>query len=397
MHSFPVFIVLLLTAVSCPPAFSVDSDSGSNSYARWENGPPADPGFFPIGVWLQNPRLAKRYQNMGINLYVGLWEGPTKEQLSHLKIAKMPVICVQNELGLRYKDEKTIVGWLHAEEPDNAQPRGKFLPHGPPIAPEKVIADYADLREKDPTRPIFLGLGQGVAWDNWHGRGARTNHPEDYEEYVKGGDIISFDIYPVAHTHKEVSGHLWFVAKGVSRLQEWTKGQKIIWNAIECTGIRSAKKPTPAQVRAEVWMSLIHGSMGIIYFVHSWHPQFNEAALLDDPEMVNSITEINNEIHSLASVLNSPTVKDDAEVNSTNPGVPIAVLVKKHRESTYVFAVAMRNGPTTGVFSMSGFSGPGTVKVLGEDRTLPMENGRFEDEFETYGVHLYQVNHPTNP
>ena len=27
-------------------------------------------------------------------------------------------------------------------------------------------------------------------------------------------------------------------------------------------------------------MSLIHGSMGLIYFVHEWKPKFNEWALL---------------------------------------------------------------------------------------------------------------------
>ena len=43
-------------------------------------------------------------------------------------------------------------------------------------------------------------------------------------------------------------------------------------------------------MKAEVWMSLIHGSKGLIYFVHEWYPRFNEAALLDDPEMAAGVT-----------------------------------------------------------------------------------------------------------
>ena len=43
---------------------------------------------------------------------------------------------------------------------------------------------------------MLLNLGQGVAFDNYIGRGVRRNHPEDYPEYVKGCDIASFDIYP---------------------------------------------------------------------------------------------------------------------------------------------------------------------------------------------------------
>ena len=45
-------------------------------------------------------------------------------------------------------------------------------------------------------------------------------------------------------------------------------------------------KATPHQVKAEVWMSLVHGSRGLIYFVHQFKPRFNEHALLDDPEML---------------------------------------------------------------------------------------------------------------
>src|ERR1044071_3172543 len=32
---------------------------------------------FPIAVWLQSPSNAARYQAAGVNLYVGLWKGPT--------------------------------------------------------------------------------------------------------------------------------------------------------------------------------------------------------------------------------------------------------------------------------------------------------------------------------
>jgi hypothetical protein len=73
----------------------------------------------------------------------------------------------------------------------------------------------------------------------------------------------------VNHDRREVKGKLWFVANGVERLEQWGKGEKPVWNFIECTAIANPKhKPTPQQVRAEVWMALIHGSHGLIYFVH---------------------------------------------------------------------------------------------------------------------------------
>ena len=77
------------------------------------------------------------------------------------------------------------------------------------------------IQAADPSRPVMLNLGQGVAWDAWHGRGVRTNHPEDYIEYVKGCDIASFDIYPAVSMRKQTAGKLWYVGRGVARLCTW--------------------------------------------------------------------------------------------------------------------------------------------------------------------------------
>ena len=73
----------------------------------------------------------------------------------------------------------------------------------------------------------------------------------------------------------------------------------------ETIWINSQKGPTPAQVEAEVWMSLIHGSRGIVYFAHEWEPVFREARLLEDAEMLAAVTRINAQIGALAPVLNS--------------------------------------------------------------------------------------------
>lgn len=361
---------------------------GSGPYAPWKNGPPSDPNSFPIAVWLQDPKNADKFKAVGINLFVGLWEGPTENQLAALKAAGMPVICEQNAVGLKHKDDRTIVGWMHGDEPDNAQELPDKKGYGPPITPQRIVDDFTKLRAADPTRPILLNLGQGVAWDGWHGRGVRSNHPEDYPEYCKGGDIVSFDIYPVVHDKPAVAGKLWYVAQGVERLRKWSGGGKIVWNCIECTRIGNVNvKPTPHQVKAEVWMSLIHGSQGLIYFVHQFQPKFIEAGLLADAEMAAAVTALNKQIIALAPVLNSPTVNDGPVVNSSNADVPIATMVKRHGGATYIFAVAMRDGATTGSFAVHG----AIAEVIGESRNIRIHDGKFQDDFKPYDVHLYRV------
>ncbi|HSA16672.1 MAG TPA: fibronectin type III domain-containing protein, partial [Spirochaetota bacterium] len=76
---------------------------GSAYYSQWENGLPSDTGFFPLAVWLQSPGNAANYAAIGINTYVGLWQGPTDSQLAALHSSGMNVICAQNDTGLTHQ------------------------------------------------------------------------------------------------------------------------------------------------------------------------------------------------------------------------------------------------------------------------------------------------------
>lgn len=400
-----ITILSILEGLASNPGEAATAEqavAGSGVYARWRNGPGKDAAYFPIAVWLQDPRNAPKYQALGVNLYIGLWKGPTAGQITELKRHGMPVICDQNEYALEHLDEKTIVGWMHGDEPDNAQPLGEGKGYAPPIAPEKIVEAYRRIKAKDPSRPVLLNLGQGVAWDGWYGRGVRTNHPEDYPQYVRGGDIISFDIYPVVHDKPAVAGKLWYVARGVDRLRGWAGSQRIVWNCIECTRISNTKtKPTPAQVKAEVWMSIIHGSRGLIYFCHQFQPKFIEAGLLADEEMARAVGAINRQAQYLAAVINSSPVPDAVTVTLSSAEVStemgrllgprgIALSARKHQGSVYVFAVRMEAAQARGKFQVAGMRGEGVVRVIGEDRTIRARDGRFEDDFAPHAVHLYQ-------
>jgi hypothetical protein len=300
----------------------------------------------------------------------------------------MRIICSQNSFALSNKTNPIIAGWMHNDEPDNAQSLGSGKGYGPPIAPEEILRRYEKMRAADPTRPVLLNLGQGVAWDNYIGRGVRRNHPEDYPEYLKGCDIASFDIYPAVHSDKAVAGKLEFVGNGVGRLVQWTGGAKPVWNCIECTHIENPNvKPTPAQVRSEVWMSLIHGSCGLIYFVHQFKPTFVEAALLEDPEMLAAVTAINRQIHSLAPVLNGPH-RGSVEKSGN---ASVASLLKRHGDATWLFTVSMQDTPGHATFSLRDIPGDAVAEVLDEKRTIPLRDRRLTDNFKPYEVHLYRI------
>jgi hypothetical protein len=107
--------------------------------------------------------------------------------------------------------------------------------------------------------------------------------------------------------------------------------------------------------------------------------------------MLAAVTALNRQITALAPVLNSPTVKNGARVHSENPQAPVALMVKRHRGDVYVFAVAMRDSKTTATFSVEGFEGEKTVKVLDENRAILCRNGVFSDAFAPWDAHIYQL------
>ncbi|MBN2582518.1 MAG: hypothetical protein JXL80_05575 [Planctomycetes bacterium] len=433
-HTFSLTLVaaaVLITLCGCTRADEgIASQPVASPYAQWKNGPSADPDFFPIAVYLQAPKNASRYKEIGINLYIDLWQGPTEEQLAELRRHGMKLICQQNEVGLKHLDDPMIVGWMQVDEPDNAQSMArawksveairKAWPNpedkqwhertleewgdwGPPYSPQQIVSRYREMVANDPTRPVYLGLGVGVAWDGWAGR-RRADHPQDYPRYIEGADIVGFDIYPFATSAKPIIGRVHYVPYGVRRLVNWSQGRKIVWNSLECTAMTSVdRKPTPEQVRAEVWMSLVHGSTGIIYFAHVMEKErFSETGLLDDEAMARAVGKTNHQIARLARVLNSPTVPLGATVQADPPdvscdnakfldGLPVATMVKRHDGATYLFAVRMEDSPCTATFQVKGLPAKATAEVIDEDRKIDVTDGRLADRFDGYGVHLYKI------
>lgn len=353
-----------------------------------------DPDFFPIAVWAQNPVNAALYKEYGINLFINIHGGLDREKLEQLRLAKMKVIPHQNAFGLTQLDEPLIYGWINGDEPDNAQRNQKEDRWDPCRDPADIILEYERIKKNDPSRPVYLNVGRGAAHTNWIGRGVCRGRTDMYRVenngYLKACDIASFHVYPVNAYEKEVEGQLWYVAKGVDNLQEWSGHSKPTWCWIETTRIneKSGRKPTPAEVKAEVWMALIHGAKGFGYFCHSFVEKTDDIALLRDEEMMAAIKKINEQVTSLAPVLNSPDTKGYATVQSSDRSVPVDILSKRDGKVHYIFAVAMRDGETSATFNVKRGR---TVEVLGENRILQIKKGKFVDRFSAYGVHLYKV------
>jgi len=387
------------TGGACVP--TVPTIAWTNPYAGWSRGIPTatDPTFFPISAWLQGSWHATEMAALGINIYVGNNAGTDSlaaADLATLKAQGIYAIVGQDSVGLANVDDPTIVGWwMTPDEPDNAQDKSDGTCCGPPVAPGTLVTEYDAYQAADPTRPIYLGLGQGVAYDGWEGRG--SNAPAE-SGYVPASDIVDFDIYPYNNcggdANEQVTcGQFWLNATGVDRLHGWSARGQAVWTDIETTIIAAGTTtgPTPKQTKSEVWLSLIHGANGITYFLDTWNPSFREDGIFADAAMVTAVTALNQQIKTLAPVLNSADIPNLVTVNSSDPNVPIDLMVKAHGQTLYVFAAISGAGTANGEFLIQGMNGYGPVTVLGENRTFTVTDGQFGDVFAANDVHLYEI------
>jgi len=361
-----------------------------------------DPDFFPISVWLQPAGPAANYRAMGVNVYVGGVDSyprpKDREFLDAIQKQGMYVICPFKK---QYVDEKlyehpAFIGWMFGDEPDNVNTETGQVNH----TPADLLADTARIRRDDPAHPIYLNLGCGVADERFVGRGATD---EQYADYPKACDIISYDIYPCNSVSPDGPDRLYLVARGIDRLRKWAGSEKRVWFWLEANKISKGegRAPTPDEVKTMIWMVLVHGANGYGFFCHSWAGKQPSVAAIE-PEMQAALAPINAEVRSLARVLNSPTVADAATVGAAlrgRPGQPqraaptgsrVDVLVKKHDGATYLFAVNMFRKPEKATITIRGI-GDATAEVLFENRTVAVKEGQLTDEFAPYAVHRYKI------
>ena len=348
-----------------------------------------DPDFFPISVWLQPAGPAANYQKMGVNVYVGGVDSyprpKDREFLDSIQKEGMYAICPFKK---QYVDEKlyehpAFIGWMFGDEPDNVNAETGQVNH----TPADLLAGTARIRRDDPAHPIYLNLGCGVADERFVGRGATD---EQYADYPKACDIISYDIYPCNSVSPDGPDRLYLVARGIDRLRKWAGPEKRVWFWLEANKISKGegRAPTPDEVKTMIWMVLVHGANGYGFFCHSWAgAQASVAAI--EPAMQAALAPVNAEVRSLARVLNSPAVADGATVKNTM-GSRVDAIVKKSEGATYVFAVNMFRKPEKPTITVRG-TGDATAEVLFENRTVPVKGGQLTDEFAPYAVHRYKV------
>lgn len=339
---------------------------------------------------------ASRFAGIGVNTYYGMVQGEiTAANMQLVKNAGIGVYTNSQSQALALSDTSMFAGWIHPDEPDNAQQTPTCSGDCPCTDPQVIINAYNSFKAADSVRPVAINVGRCLGNPSNPDRGSvcstASRNPGDYPKYFSGANVISNDIYPVNNNGSVMT----YIADAVDKMILY-KSQAgapagttptYIMQGIETTQIQSTQgKPTPAQTKLETWLAIIHGATGIYYFVHIITPSFIEAGIFNDPAMVSQVTATNSRIQGLASVINSASVAG----NSVASGSRIDFCVKNTGGHKYLFACNPLSTPTSATFTIPGL-GAGTATVLDESRTVGFAANQLTDSFAAYDVHLYQL------
>jgi hypothetical protein len=252
-----------------------------------------------------------------------------------------------------------------------------YLPEEPRSTDHETMRRlYEIVREYDPKgRPAVVYFG--------------TTH---LARWCDISDIMLLPAYPEYHGAPRAVARAWLdIAREACPAKTVVSVQTLFDTNFDGTGDR----PTPVEARSDAYTAIIAGSQGL-----AWYSYVRGKDL---PDLWPAVQEVAEEIKTLAPVIASPLISQTVHAQvlsgpTHSPGFEghtydsIQVLQKTHAGVTYIMAVNLAEAPVTVQFE--GLSERTTeVSVLFEERTLPIENGVFCDEFSPAAVHIYVTEH----
>lgn len=360
---------------------------------------------FPVAVFYSDPEWIADYAACGVTTLVGVpVTGPGyRDAVINAGVDVWATVDDYTYVQLLLTDPPLaarIVGWFACDEPDLA-PTYR--------SPQDIRDVVAMIRRVDSTRPIMINFGTSVGvGQGWSflrpGGPDLAAHFAEVMQSIQIADVTSLDHYNLAPSASQGRWGAWTYPVFINRLKQFSLNQKPIWAYIETTS-QEAAAPTPGEVYAATWGSLIAGAKGVVFFDHRFASNgltADFAALLRDAPMKAMVTAMAAEIQALAGALNADEANLITSVASSNTtagpkggtyGVPILSTSRISAPKSYVMAQSTRPGTTTGTFTVPSAAGR-TLTVRGEGRTVTADSGGvFTDAFTSdYAVHVYEWN-----
>ena len=281
---------------------------------------------------------------------------------------------VLEQIVMACRDAPGLLVWDLENEPNH--PNNPYR-----MPPEKLKPAYDLIKRLDPVHPVEVRLA--------------TERLKDHQDYRDVMDIHTGGVYP--RPDYPVTN----VAQYSDSVVEGAAG-KPGWMRVQMAPLQEGGAPTMTEVRCMTYMAVAHGISGFHYFCfhfggEDWEWWINQS----EPAYWAQWADLTAELRLLAPYLLAPEVPGlvseiiEGSKEPSNFGYTALHLSLRQTESGYfLIAVNGFNSPIKARFKVpvpdGGLAADGAA-VRSEHRLVAVKNGVFEDSFEPYAVHLYEI------
>jgi hypothetical protein len=301
----------------------------------------------------------------------------------------------------KFKDHPALLFWESVDEP-------AWTHETPEVAralPEPLTRGYRYLKSLDARHPVYLNH-------------APRNTVETLRKYNLAADILCVDVYPVVHPGV---GEMYAIIQppfrgGIARQTDlpdtspacigdyvdkmrqvayeghpvFVVLQGFAWEGLRKKEERNADLivyPSYQQLRFMAFQAIIHGVNGITV----WGLNY-----ADNDEYFSSLSAVLHEVHECESAILGGRVLDPPAIRYHERGYSIGkgieCLITETPEAVTLFSANASVDPARVQFSSLPrvFEHADSLEVVGENRSVDLQYGTFEEYFEGLGVHVYR-------
>ena len=425
--SFTVSVVVVVTPPpgNLPSGVTLQAIDGGNSYfSKFSNPAPFDTQTFPIGTWAPSGFTDQASLNQWdglVNMFVDEGYVPANWQSSLNSAGFYGIGGSSDDVGAFVTDEVDL--WAGAgSQPWSGQinstakgamctGQGSTLNCGY-TAIQTMIKELPSsvtgrFKYVNYSKEAVCGTGQT----------SDANGLAVGKEWASFVDVFSCDIYwfqeqiltqPYWSASTIVTGtggqslsvaqvrQASNYGRTVARMRTLAGNAKPVWSFHEVAGYFTNNSagvpqgPTPQQLVAGMWSSIINGSRGVIMFVQDYIDAGGNANAFQDTRYAahkSAVEAFYTQVQSLQTIILGQNAVGLVKVVNG----PIDMLVKWNSGTPYIFAHQRDQSSSTPTFSVTGFLN-GLVNVVGENRSIQMTAGTFTDTFaDGNTVHIYEL------
>lgn len=351
------------------------------------------------------PKTAHPYRDLSENGYNYLRTTTNKSELDsvllyHLNawittgsIKSQSQDDVQKIAGLvnQLKNHPALLCWEMEDEPAFTWNSAELR-----IKPEQMTETYQLIKQNDPKHLIITNHGP-------------VNLVSTLQKYNSSTDIVSCDIYPVIpHGIKAeyalypdgfqgdlLNTYISQVGEYVDKMKKVVNNAKPVfmvlqgfaWEMLKPESKRDPQMilyPTYAESRFMAFDAIVHGATGIVYWGTDFTPQ--------PSDFMDNLNRVTRELSGLQQVLAAKNVRFPLQINyhelrySVDRGIEFTA--KKFQGKTYLFTVNADKNPVEITFGK--LQKYKSVKLLNENRTVELLNGKLTDNYKPFDVHIYE-------